>query len=193
MRLGLGSIALSLLLVTGVASAQRGRGNPSPPPAPPSPPSNTPTDQMFRVISDGCRFELVEAKLRAGADPNAKSSDTSLKVKVGENGLIGALRLKCNEDTIKAMATGRVPSGINYVNVKKADLEATGLDGVTPLVLAVQIGDVSLVKALMKAGADADRKMKSTDPKLDGKTAFDFLAGQKHEKRLRRILKKDWD
>lgn len=149
--------------------------------------------QLMNVIDSYCMLSLVEQKLVDGADPNYKNEDASLKIKVGDNALVAALRRRCDEKVIKRLVKGEVPVNINKMSVKKADVEAVGADGITPLVLAVRIGDVSMVKMILEAGADPNRKMVSVDTALNGKTAFDFIEGKSNEKRLRRVLKKERD
>ncbi|MFO0677001.1 MAG: hypothetical protein U0169_10720 [Polyangiaceae bacterium] len=199
-RVALVSLSLSLLFAAGGASAQK--PNIPPPPAPSASPSaNTPSsgtptmdEQLMWAIDEGsCTVSMVDSKLLGGADPNFKNAGRAKGIRVGDNALVAALIRPCDEKVIKHIVKGEVPVNINKANVKKADVEATGKDGVTPLVLAVKLDDVSLVKLILEAGANPDRKMVSTDPALNGKTAFDFLAGKKHEKRMRKALKKERD
>ena len=194
-------VALSLLLAAGSASAQKSTIKEAPPapapaPAPAAKAGDTPTmdEQLLWTIDDGhCNLDLIDLKLMKGADPNYKNTGTAKGIRVGDNALIAALIRPCHEKVIKRFVKGEVPVNINKAAVKKADIEATGVDGVTPLVLAVKLDDVSIVKMVLEAGANPDRKMVSTDPALNGKTAYDFLAGKKHEKRMRKALNKERD
>lgn len=148
-------------------------------------------EQLHRVISSYCMVDLVDQKLLDGADPNYKNQDSSLGVKVGDNALIAALRRPCHEKAIKRMVTGKVPVNINVAHVKKANIETPGVDGLTPLVLAVMLDDVSIVKMILEAGADPDKKIVSpNNAQTNGKTAIDFATG-KHAKKIKKLLKKN--
>mgnify|MGYP002149349102 CR=1 FL=1 len=148
-------------------------------------------EQLHRVISNHqCMLSLVDQKLMDGADPNYKNQDSSLGVKVGDNALIAALRRPCAEKVIKRMVTGKVPININTMNVKKANIETPGVDGLTPLVLAVMLDDVSIVKMVLEAGADPDKKIVApSNAQTNGKKAIDFATG-KHAKKIKKLLEK---
>jgi ankyrin repeat protein len=148
-------------------------------------------EQLHHVISGTCMLSLVDQKLMDGADPNYKNKDSSLGVKVGDNALIAALRRPCAEKVIKRMVTGKVPVNINTMHVKKANIETPGVDGLTPLVLAVMLDDVSIVKMILEAGADPDKAIVSPgNAQTNGKKAIDFAKG-KHEKKIKKLLKKN--
>jgi len=153
--------------------------------------SPTMDEQLHNVISMNCMLTLVDQKLMDGADPNYKNQDASLGVKVGDNALIAALRRPCHEKVIKRMVTGKVPVNINVMHVKKANIETPGVDGLTPLVLAVMLDDVSIVKMILEEGADPDKKIVApNNPATNGKTAIDFATG-KHAKKIKKLLKKN--
>jgi len=148
-------------------------------------------EQLHNVISNECLLTLVDQKLMNGADPNYKNQNASLGVKVGDNALIAALRRPCHEKVIKRMVTGKVPVNINVMHVKKANIETPGVDGLTPLVLAVMLDDVSIVKMILEAGADPDKKIVApNNAQTNGKTAIDFATG-KHAKKIKKLLKKN--
>lgn len=148
-------------------------------------------EQLHRVISTECMLSLVDQKLIDGADPNYKNQDSSLGVKVGDNALIAALRRPCAEKVIKRFVTGKVPININTLHVKKANIETPGVDGLTPLVLAVMLDDVSIVKMILEAGADPDKKIVAPgNAQTNGKKAIDFATG-KHAKKIKKLLEKN--
>lgn len=148
-------------------------------------------EQLIRTINSDCNVGVLEQKLIDGADPNYKNQDSSLGVKVGDNALVAALRRPCREKAIKRMVTGKVPVNINVVQVKKANIETPGADGLTPLVLAVMLDDISIVKMILEAGADPDKKIVSPgNAQTNGKTAIDFATG-KHAKKIKKLLKKN--
>lgn len=147
-------------------------------------------EQLHRTISNTCMLSLVDQKLMDGADPNYKNQDATLGVKVGDNALIAALRRPCAEKVIKRMVTGKVPVNINVMHVKKANIETPGVDGLTPLVLAVMLDDVSIVKMILEAGADPDKAIVApNNAQTNGKKAIDFATG-KHAKKIKKLLKK---
>jgi hypothetical protein len=155
----------------------------------------TPDEQLMGIIGKSqynCSPDLIDQKLRNGADPGSLNADASVGLRVGDNALVSALRRPCSEKAVKSLVSGKIGT-LNKLDVKKADPDVPGVDGVLPIVLAVRRDDPGLVKLLMKAGADSKKKMVSSDPSLNGKSAFDFLAGKQKERRMRKFLNKEWD
>jgi len=72
---------------------------------------------------------------------------------------------------------------LNELIANGADPDAKNLDGITPLMIAADMGHVSIVEALLEAGAD--KYIESEDIESEGYTALDMAKDGEHSEIVR--------
>jgi hypothetical protein len=109
--------------------------------------------------------EIVDLLLEAGADPNSPADFNSL--------LGAAVVYRCPE-----VAAALIDHG--------ADINLPGDNGLAPLIVAVEVGNLEAVKLLVKHGADLSKVNAQGENLLD-------LATRRHQDKIFRYLKARWN
>lgn len=124
-------------------------------------------DGVLRYALGTGNLEILKLLLDRGADPNAPSTSASMRPDVR---------------IIHAFSEGGWDDGVKMLVSRGAAIDATGVGGVTSLMLAAGIGSESTVSTLFALGADIDK----VDD--DGDSALFYAASNGQVATVRKLL-----